>query len=59
MSLVADLRDDAYMVRFCTLEVGARGLISKSAYDALKQLGLKGSTRNRVMRGLSEATEKA
>lgn len=29
--LVADLRDHGYMVKFCTIEVGTRGLISSSA----------------------------
>lgn len=57
--LVADLRDDGYTVRFFAVEVDARGLVSKSTYDALKPLGLKGATRNRTMLSLSEAAEKA
>lgn len=54
--LIADLRDDGTMPRFC---VSTRGLISKSAYHALKQLGLKETTIKRAMRSLCEATEKA
>lgn len=30
--LVADLREEGYSVRFFTVEVGTRGLISKSTY---------------------------
>lgn len=41
--LFADLGDDEYMVRFCGVEVSARGLASKSAYVVLKQLALKGT----------------
>lgn len=52
--LVADLRDDGFTVRFCTAEMGTRGLVSKSTYNALKQLGPKGAIRS-----LSEAAEKA
>lgn len=50
--LVADLRNDGFMVRFCAVEVGARGLVSKSEYYALKQLWLKGTVRNTATRGL-------
>lgn len=46
------------MVRFCIVEVGSRGLLSKSIYNALKQLGLKGNEKNRAMRDLSEDAEK-
>lgn len=40
--LFADLGDDEYMVRFCGVEVSARGLASY-AYVVLKQLALKGT----------------
>lgn len=51
--LVADLRDDGYTVRFFAVEVDARGLVSKSTYDALKQMGLKGATRNRALKNVN------
>lgn len=57
--LVPDLRHDGYTVRVCVAEVCTRRLISKFTYDALKQLGLKGTARKRAMRSLSEATQKA
>lgn len=53
------LRYNLYTIRFCTIEVGGRGLISKSAHDALKQLGLKWTMRNRTVRSQSEAAEKS
>lgn len=34
-SLVVDLRDVGYIVKFCVVEVGARGLMSKSGDDVL------------------------
>lgn len=49
--LVADLKD-GYIVRFCSVEVGARGLVFKSVYNVLKGL------RNRAMKGLNEVAEK-
>lgn len=46
------------MVRFCTIEVDARGLVSKTVHDVLKQLWLEGTARNNAMRNLSVAAEK-
>lgn len=40
--LVADLQGNRYTVKFCTVEVGTRGLIFRSMCNVLKQLGLKG-----------------
>lgn len=42
--VAADLRNYVHIVRFCTVEVGTRGLV----YEVLKQLGLKGSTSNKT-----------
>lgn len=58
-SLVADLRNRGYTVRFCSTEVGTTGLFTKSTYYVLKQLGLKGPTRNRAKKSISESAEKA
>lgn len=42
--LAADLRDDGYTVRFCAVYMDVKGLVLRSAYDALKHLELKGTT---------------
>lgn len=45
--MVAELQDDGYTVRFCTVEAVARGLIFKSVFDAQKQLGTRTETENK------------
>jgi hypothetical protein len=57
--LVQALKDEGYRARILAVEVGARGLVATSAYDLLKQLGLKGGIRSRSLKSLGEAAEKA
>lgn len=49
--------DGGYKVIFFAVEVSARGLVCKSAYEATE--GLKETKRSRSMRGLGEDAEKA
>lgn len=55
-SLVADQMDGGYKVIFFAVEVSARGLVCKSAYEATE--GLKETKRSRSMRSLGDDAEK-
>lgn len=57
--LCAELRQQGRKVHLFAVEVGARGLVSGSVYDLLKQLGIKGGARTRAMKSLGEVAEKS
>ncbi|BFZ02584.1 hypothetical protein BsWGS_05623 [Bradybaena similaris] len=52
---VTSPRQDGYAIRLLTIEVGARDVISNSAYNV--HLGLKGQARTLVQRSPGEAEE--
>lgn len=47
------------MVIFCSVELDAISLGSKSAYDALNKMELTGTSGNMAMNDLSKTSEKA
>ena len=51
------LIDKDYRVHFFAIEVGARGLMGKSSYTFLREIGLPGKERNKVMERMSKAAE--
>ena len=57
--LTVDLIDKGYRVHFFAIEVGARGLVGRSSYTFLKEIGLPGRERNKVMERMSKAAETA
>ena len=42
-----DLIDKGYGVHFFAIEVGARGLVGRSSYTFLREIGLPGTKRNK------------
>ena len=54
-----DLIDKGYRVHFFAIEVGARGLVGRSSYTFLREIGLPGRERNKVMERMSKAAETA
>ena len=57
--LTMDLIDKGYSVHFFAIEVGARGLVGRSSYTFLREIGLPGRERNKVMERMSKAAETA
>ena len=57
--LTMDLIDKGYRVHFFAIEVGARGLVGRSSYTFLREIGLPGRERNKVMERMSKAAETA
>lgn len=58
--LAASLRKtEGYTVRLFAVEIGARGMVAHSAYDVLKQLGLRGKARTRALKQMGNAAEQA
>ena len=54
-----DLIDKGYRVHFFAIEIGARGLMSRSSYTLLREIGLPDRERNKVMERMSKAAETA
>ena len=54
-----DLIDKGYRVHFFAIELGARGLVGRSSYTFLREFGLPGRERNKVMERMSKAVETA
>ena len=52
------LIDKGYRVHFLAIEVGARGLVGRSSYNFLREIGLPGRERNKVMERMSKSAEK-
>lgn len=52
--IISELRDGGYTVIFCSVHVGAKGLVSQSENNANNR-----TTRNSKMQSISEAEEKA
>ena len=57
--LTMDLIDKGYRVHFFAIEVGARGLVGRSSYTFLREIGLPDRERNKVMERMSKAAETA
>ena len=57
--LTMDLIDKGYRVHFFAIEVGSRGLVGRSSYTFLREIGLPGRERNKVMERMSKAAETA
>ena len=55
--LAKDLEDSDFRVKLMPVEVGARGLVGKSAYTFLTQIGLSSRERTKAMTKMSEAAE--
>ena len=52
--LTMDLIDKGYRVHFFAIEVGARGLVGRSSYTFLREIGLPGREKNKVMERMSK-----
>ena len=57
--LAKDLEDSGFRVKLMPVEVGVRGLVWKSAYTFLTQIGLSSRERTKAMTKMSEAAEAA
>ena len=57
--LAKDLEDNGFRVKLMPVEVGLRGLVEKSAYTFLTQIGLSSRERTKAMAKMSEAVEAA
>ena len=57
--LTMDLIDKGCRVHFFAIEVGARGLVGRSSYTFLREIGLPGRERNKVMERMSKAAKTA
>ena len=57
--LAKDLEDSGFRVKLMPVEVGVRGLVGKSAYTFLTQIGLSSRERTKAMTKMSEAAEAA
>ena len=53
--LAKDLEVSGFRVKLMSVEVGARGLVGKSAYTFLTQIGLSSRERTKAMTKMSEA----
>ena len=58
-SLASSLRKSGIQVRVFAVEVGARGFVSTSAYDLMKQLAISGKKRTRALKDMAEAAERS
>ena len=54
-----DLEYSGFQVKLMRVEIGARGLVGKSAYTFLTQIGLSSRERTEAMTKMSEAAEAA
>ena len=57
--LAKDLYDSGFRVKLMLVEVGVRGLVGKSAYTFLTQIGLSSRERTKAMTKMSEDAEAA
>lgn len=55
--LVLDLTEKGFKVYFFAVEVGARGLVGRSVYAFLREIGLPNKERAKIMKKMSRVTE--
>ena len=58
-SLASSLKKYGFHVKVLAVDIGARGFVSKSAYDLMKHLSVSGRMRTRALKAMSEAAEKS
>lgn len=55
--LVVDMEEKGYKVHFFAVEVGARGLVGRSTYAFLRDIGLSSKERAKTMKRISRVVE--
>ena len=59
MDLTMDLKQKGYKVWCFAFEFGARGMVSRSTYTFLREIGLTSKVRSKAMADMSRAAEAA